>query len=224
MDRSICKFLTGILYEHRSFATAVVRRGRTKHWREGLRTPRRRLRPKRAGVTAPSAALANPYRRRIVVSSASSWSVMNLYLVRHGDALAAAENPMRPLSPAGRRHVEQTARLAVERNVQPSAVYHSGVLRAAETAEILARHFPSIEKVAQLSGLLPDDDPAIIKTELDLAGASLMLVGHLPFMSRLTGLLLHGDSERPAAEFLPASMVCCVKSATEWKIRWQIAP
>jgi phosphohistidine phosphatase len=149
---------------------------------------------------------------------------MNFYLVRHGDAMTAAENPARPLSAEGRRHVEQTARLAVERNVQPSAVYHSGVLRAAETAEILARHFPSVEKVAKLSGLLPDDDPAIIKAELDLAGASLMLVGHLPFMSRLTALLLHGDSERPAAEFLPASMVCCVKSATEWKIRWQIAP
>lgn len=138
--------------------------------------------------------------------------------------MTAADNPLRPLSAAGRRHVEQTARLAVERNVQPSAIYHSGILRAAETAEILARHFPSLERVAQLSGLLPDDDPAIIKIELDFAADSLMLVGHLPFMSRLTGLLLHGDSERPAAEFLPASMVCCVKSAAEWKIRWQIAP
>jgi phosphohistidine phosphatase len=138
--------------------------------------------------------------------------------------MAAADNPARPLSAEGRRHVEQTARLAVERDVQPSAIYHSGILRAAETAEILARHFPSVERVAQLSGLLPDDDPAIIKTELDLADDSLMLVGHLPFMNRLTGLLLHGDSEHRAAEFLPASMVCCVKSATEWKIRWQIAP
>ena len=138
--------------------------------------------------------------------------------------MTAADNPLRPLSAEGRRHVEQTARLAVERNVQPSAIYHSGILRAAETAEILARHFPSVERVAQLSGLLPDDDPAIIKAELDFAADSLMLVGHLPFMSRLTGLLLHGDSERPAAEFLPASMVCCVKSATEWKIRWHIAP
>jgi phosphohistidine phosphatase len=151
-------------------------------------------------------------------------SAMEFYLVRHGDALSATENPRRPLSPEGRRRVAQTARSARERGIQVSTIYHSGILRAAETAEILARHFPSVERVAQLSGLLPDDDPAIIKTELDLAADSLMLVGHLPFMSRLTGLLLHGDSERPAAEFLPASMVCCVKSATEWKIRWQIAP
>jgi phosphohistidine phosphatase len=149
---------------------------------------------------------------------------MNFYLMRHGDAMAAAENPARPLSAEGRHRVERTARLAVERKVQPAAIYHSGISRAVETAEIVASHFSSAVRIASLSGLLPDDDPAFIKAELDLAGESLLLVGHLPFMSRLTGLLLHADPERPAAEFPPASMVCCVKSATEWKICWQIAP
>jgi phosphohistidine phosphatase len=149
---------------------------------------------------------------------------MNFYLVRHGDALAATDNPARPLSPEGRRRVAETARLAQQRDVQPAIIYHSGILRAEETAAILATNFPSVKRVEPVVGLLPDDDPAIIKSELDVGDDSLMLVGHLPFMSRLAGLLLHSDAERPAAEFFPASMVCCARAGTEWKIVWQIAP
>lgn len=149
---------------------------------------------------------------------------MDFYLVRHGDAMAAAENPSRPLSSVGRRRVEQLAEAARQRGVQPGVLYHSGILRAVETAEILARHLPSINKVAVLSGMLPEDDPAAVKAELDSAAESLMLVGHLPHMSRLASLLLFSDPERPAAEFIPASMLCCIRSSSDWKISWQIAP
>jgi phosphohistidine phosphatase len=149
---------------------------------------------------------------------------MNIYLVRHGDALSAAENPQRPLSPDGRNRVQQTARLAVERNVEVSAIYHSGILRAKETAEILASSIMPLPQVAPLSGLLPEDDPAIVQAEIEVAKASMMFVGHLPFMSRLAGLLVNGDPERPVVEFSPAMMVCCAKSSAQWKISWQIAP
>ena len=148
---------------------------------------------------------------------------MNFFLVRHGDAVTAAENPLRPLSAAGRLRVERVAQTALQRGAQPCAIYHSGILRAIETGEILARHLPSVERIAALSGLQPEDDPALVKAELDTANESLMLVGHLPFMSRLAGLLIFGDPERQAAEFVPGSMLCCVRSPASWKISWQIA-
>jgi phosphohistidine phosphatase len=143
--------------------------------------------------------------------------------VRHGDALSAAENPQRPLSPGGRSRVKQTARLALERSIQVSAIYHSGILRAKETAEILAEHI-SVATVAEFSGLLPEDDPSIMKAELDVANDSILLVGHLPFMSRLAGLLVNGDPERPVVEFSPAALVCFTRSAAQWKMAWQVAP
>jgi phosphohistidine phosphatase len=149
---------------------------------------------------------------------------VNFYLVRHGDALSATENPQRPLSFDGRRRVEQTARLALERNTRVSIIYHSGILRASETAEILAEHLKPAPRLAPLSCLLPEDDPAIIKAELDSAGDPVLLVSHLPFLSRLAGLLLSGDPECPAVEFFPATMVCCARSATGWKIGWRVAP
>jgi phosphohistidine phosphatase len=149
---------------------------------------------------------------------------MDLYLVRHGDAVSVAENPQRPLSSGGRRRIEQTARLALEHKIRISMIYHSGILRAQETAEILAEHIMPASGVAQLSGLLPEDDPAMVKAEIDAATDSMLLVGHLPFLSRLAALLVNGDPERPVAEFFPATMVCCSRSAAQWKISWRIAP
>jgi phosphohistidine phosphatase len=149
---------------------------------------------------------------------------VNIYLVRHGDALSAAENPQRPLSSDGRNRVRQTARLAVKRKIEVSAIYHSGILRAKETAEILASYIMPLPPVAPLPGLLPEDDPAIIQAEIEVAKTSMVLVGHMPFMSRLAGLLVNGDPERPVVELSPAMMVCCAKSNAQWKIGWQIAP
>lgn len=113
--------------------------------------------------------------------------------------------------------------MAFERSIQVSVIYHSGILRAKETAEILAEGM-SVATVAELSGLLPEDDPAIVKAELEAANDSIVLVGHLPFMSRLAGLLINGDPERPGVEFFPATMICYVRSTARWKMSWVIAP
>ena len=149
---------------------------------------------------------------------------MKFYLMRHGEALAASENPQRPLSFEGRRSVEWVARRSLDQNVRISAVYHSGILRAQETAEILARHLLPAGSPAPLAGLLPEDDPAILKAELDAATDSILLVGHLPFMSRLAGLLVNGNPDRPAVEFFPATMICCIRAPLQWKIGWQLSP
>jgi phosphohistidine phosphatase len=144
--------------------------------------------------------------------------------MRHGDAVSAAENPQRPLSLGGRQRVEKTARLAADRKVQVSRIYHSRILRAQETAEILARHIMPGAGIAPLSGLLPDDDPTALRAEFDGITDSILLVGHLPFLSRLAGLLVNGDTERAVVDFFPATMVYCSKSAGRWKMNWRITP
>lgn len=152
------------------------------------------------------------------------FAVVNFYLVRHGEAVSAAENPQRPLSRAGRETVEQVGQLARERHVQVSAIYHSGILRAKETAEILAKHLPPLSGVKAISGLLPEDDPIAGKAEMEAATEPIMLVGHLPYMRRLAALLVYGDRDAAGIDFQPAAMVCCAKSGTQWKIDWYLAP
>jgi phosphohistidine phosphatase len=168
------------------------------------------------------------YRRYLAellrIGSESSSPVVIAYLVRHGDAVPASENPKRPLSPAGLEAVEQIARLARERQVRVSAIYHSEILRAKETAEILAEYLMPPSGVKAIAGLLPEDDPMAGKVELEAATDPIMLVGHLPYMSRLAALLVRGDMEAPVIEFQPAAIVCCSKTAARWKIDWHLAP
>jgi phosphohistidine phosphatase len=148
---------------------------------------------------------------------------MFFYLARHGDALSAVENPSRPLSRAGRTGVERLAQEARKRAVKIAVIYHSGILRAAETAAILAESLNPPFGVKKLSGLLPEDDPALAKAELESSRDSIMLVGHLPYMNRLAGLLIAGDPNRVVAEFAPATMLCCEIDGGHWKIVWKLA-
>jgi phosphohistidine phosphatase len=149
---------------------------------------------------------------------------MNIYLVRHGEAVSERLDPERPLTFSGREEVEQVARMAAAKNVQVSAIFHSGILRAKQTAEILAAHLQFNSGVQQLSDLLPQDDPAVAKGELEAAESPMILVGHLPHLNRLLALLVRGDTESVVMDLPPATMVCCSYDGSKWKISWTLSP
>lgn len=116
------------------------------------------------------------------------------------------------------------AQMAAAKNVEVSAILHSGILRAKQTAEILAAYLQPTGKVQQLSGLLPQDDPAIAKAEVEAAEKPILLVGHLPHLSRLVTLLVSGTAEAEVMEFAPATVVCCGKDGSKWQIAWTLTP
>jgi phosphohistidine phosphatase len=149
---------------------------------------------------------------------------VNIYLVRHGQAVQDAANPRRPLSDIGKREVERVAHAAVAKKVHIDEIFHSGILRAQQTAEILAHHLAPRMGVRAIQGLAPQDDPLVAKVELEAAQHSLMLVGHLPHMSRLATLLVAGDADREVVGFTPATVVCCVHDESGWAIRWALTP
>jgi phosphohistidine phosphatase len=147
---------------------------------------------------------------------------MDFYLVRHGEAVSQAVDGRRPLTPQGRRDVERIGRAAAERGIKPGQIFHSGLLRAQQTAEILSESIGAIGGVRELVGLGPDDDPAIVKAELEASTVSLMLVGHLPYMSRLTSCLVTGDADRQLVEFAPATVLGLSYEDNRWKILWKL--
>ena len=80
-----------------------------------------------------------------------------LYLVRHGEAKPSHEDPGRGLSDEGRRAVERLAAWIAATGADVDDVRHSGKLRAAQTAEILAQSLRSPVKPSAVSGLDPND-------------------------------------------------------------------
>lgn len=149
---------------------------------------------------------------------------MDFYLVRHGEAVAATVDPQRPLSAPGRRAVEAVARAAAGRDVRVGAILHSGILRARQTAEIFTQILAPAQGASFNAGLLPEDDPAVAKAELEAASDSVMLVGHLPHMSRLAALLARGLWEWETVDFAPATLVCCSYDGARWRMHWKIDP
>jgi phosphohistidine phosphatase len=147
---------------------------------------------------------------------------VNIYLVRHGEAVSEQQDPQRPLTASGREAVERVARMAEAKNVQVSAIFHSGILRARQTAEILAEALRFASGVQPLSGLRPQDDPAMAKAEIEAAESPIMLVGHLPHLHRLVSLLLSGDADSQVIEFPPATMICCSNDTSRWEISWTL--
>ena len=149
---------------------------------------------------------------------------MRLYLVQHGLAKAENEDPARPLSGQGREDVTRVAGfLSLFEKPKPSKILHSGKLRAQQTSEMLAEAWGGIP-VEQSPDLSPNDDPSTWSAYLASMNRDLMLVGHLPHMQRLAGLLICGDPDREAIHFRNGGVVCLENHDTGWSVLWQINP
>lgn len=150
---------------------------------------------------------------------------MELYLVRHGDAVEASVDPERPLSERGRHEVETVAHKLAARAVRPVEILHSGKARAQQTAEIIAGVLGLGDRVRERSGLAPNDDPGDVATEVEATQDDLMIVGHLPMLERLAGLLAHRDANRSPVSFPTGGVVCLVRGDRgQWRVAWAEEP
>jgi phosphohistidine phosphatase len=150
--------------------------------------------------------------------------IVNLFLVQHGQAKTEAEDPAQSLNVVGVDSAEKVARHLYLSGVGVTEIRHSGKRRAEQTASIFAKHLSPRHGVAAASGLNPMDDVRRVAGELGQHPGALMLVGHLPFMSRLAGLLVAGDPEREVVRFQNAGVVCLSGHESRWSVEWIIVP
>ena len=148
---------------------------------------------------------------------------MRLYLVQHGRCLDEAQDPVRPLSEAGRREVASVADIARHFGLAVSRIEHSGKLRARQTAEIFDEALGPPGGVHARAGLAPRDDVVVFAREGLPDG--LMVVGHLPFLERLASLLLVDDPGRHIYRMQNAGILALERDAEGvWSIRWAVTP
>jgi phosphohistidine phosphatase len=147
-----------------------------------------------------------------------------LYLVHHGDAVGAEVNPMRPLSDRGRLEVESLARQAAARGVKPEVIWHSGKLRARQTAEAYWRHCNPLAAFSAARGLQPTDPTNWIIDAITGESQDTMLAGHFPHLPRLLGCLLSGEAEAAPREFPLNGIVALEEVEGRWVERWRLLP
>lgn len=146
-----------------------------------------------------------------------------MYLVHHGEALGADVDPRRPLSPAGRVAVDAVAAAAAARGARPAVVWHSGKLRARQTAEAFWRACNALAEFSATRDLQPDDPPQWIRDRLRAEPRDILIAGHFPHLPRLLSALLGAE----LAETFPVHGVVALTTDDEgetWREDWRIAP
>jgi len=125
---------------------------------------------------------------------------MRLYLVRHGIAVESGtpgyeEDSQRPLTQKGREKIERIGSALKDLDVQPDQIVSSPYLRAVQTTEILAKTLRYQKQVVFTDALVPFGSPEDVINEISrrFMVNELMLVGHEPSLSSITGLLVAGD-------------------------------
>jgi phosphohistidine phosphatase len=145
---------------------------------------------------------------------------MYLYLLHHGDAVAPEVDPGRPLSTQGLEAANRLAAEAAARAAKPAVVWHSGKLRARQTAEPFLRACNPLAQFAATRGLQPDDPPEWIKDVVTDETRDVMLVGHMPNLPRVLTLLLTGNSA--TLDFPQHGLVALNHAQGKWEERWRL--
>jgi phosphohistidine phosphatase len=137
---------------------------------------------------------------------------MDLWLVRHGEAVPASVDPARPLSANGIRAVSAAASSLTGKLGRLDLAVSSGKLRARQTAEILcaAAGYPS-DRLEETQALLPDAAPERFLEFLEehKGKENILCVGHLPSIALIASALLSAGD--PVKLVFEAGSVCRIR-------------
>lgn len=148
-------------------------------------------------------------------------TIQRVYFAQHGLALDKADDPERPLSPTGIHQSKIIARTLQDAETPISSVFHSGKLRAAQTAEIFA-DILNISSLSVVEGLSASDDVTRLAQNLSINHA--LYVGHLPHLEKLLAYLVTGNENNRIIKFQNSAVACLEKDDEHYQLRWYLTP
>ena len=92
---------------------------------------------------------------------------MSIYFSQHGKSASKSEDPERRLTADGAAEVERVARFMAESGCAVGIIWHSGKVRAAQSAEIFAAALNPAGGVRTRDGIEPLDDVTALAAHLD---------------------------------------------------------
>ena len=143
---------------------------------------------------------------------------MNLYLMRHGIAVAAGDpsitqDSQRPLTNKGIKHISRAARGLRRLGIDFDIILTSPILRARQTADIVAATLGLESRIEEISGLAPESS-----VEHLLFGLiryqdreHLLLVGHQPLLGQTLACLIDANRETKLEFNLRKGSLCRVE-------------
>ncbi|MBN1805369.1 MAG: phosphohistidine phosphatase SixA [Sedimentisphaerales bacterium] len=149
---------------------------------------------------------------------------MKLYLVQHAKAASKEADPQRALTEEGIQEIRKVAAFIKPLDLSVEYLWHSGKRRAEQSAEFLARVVTTKKEFVIHDGLAPNDDVKIMGNHIISIMQDIMIVGHLPFLSKLASLLLTGNESSDTVAFRNAGLVCLDYTDNQWQVDWFVIP
>lgn len=149
---------------------------------------------------------------------------MKLYLIRHGDAEDGMADARRALSERGEDEIRKTAEFLKKNGAKVDCVYHSGLLRAKQSADIISKTLGRPPLVSK-NYLSPESPVGPFCSELIKLKKDVAVAGHMPYLGYLTAKLLTGVERAGLVEFKKGACICLEKENNDpWKMRWFVVP
>ena len=147
---------------------------------------------------------------------------VQVFLVRHADAVAETlvlRDPDRHLTTRGREQARALGDRLRWHDCVPTAIWSSPLVRAVQTAELVAAGLASPVPVEIVPALAPDGSArdVVAAVRALAADAAVLLVGHEPSISAI-GALVIGASDFEALDKAQAARI--VDGIPRWRFAW----
>ena len=160
---------------------------------------------------------------------------MKLYLLRHGDAAEPGDpryptDAARPLTSKGIKRTRQLANALRQMEISFGVIFSSPLVRARQTAEIVARSLKLEKQLRLTNHLAPGGAFVDMLAQIENARATvpaILLVGHEPYLSGLISLLCTGGPSL-ALEMKKGGLcrleVAAIKAGRCATLEWLLSP
>ncbi len=133
---------------------------------------------------------------------------MEIYFMQHGQAVSDQEDPARPLSREGVAQIQLSAKAVQRLGLAFDVIICSPKRRSHQTAALVAEaiRYPYSD-ILESETVLPKAEPKeLIQKLSQMIGDKILVVGHLPNLSRLVSHLF--DRDREMVRFENGGLVC----------------
>jgi phosphohistidine phosphatase len=151
--------------------------------------------------------------------------IKRLYVVRHADAVPGSNDTTRPLSKKGRKQSEVVGSFLNRADISVDAIWQSELLRAQQTAQIIAKALRSGGVPVTTAGLNPDDSVSALQRRISAFKGDLMVVGHAPSLPCLISSILGLPQQHLIVDLKKGGVACLERDESgRWTMLWCIEP
>jgi len=149
---------------------------------------------------------------------------MWLYLMRHGNADYGAVDEQRELSTRGLQDVTAVARDLKNKGISVDQIHHSTLVRARQTAEIMASALNPTHTIEERPGIEPWGDIAAFVQRVEGWTKDTLVCGHEPFMGEAALALQMGRGKQINVKTATVMAFERVPDGKGWRMSWMINP